>query len=58
MVILIIIFVVLILCIFTEESDFDKMKNAEKLPPFTKEEAYNYYKYLLSKNKKKDDKDK
>jgi hypothetical protein len=29
---------------FFEKSDYDKEKESEKLPPFTKEEAENYYK--------------
>ena len=28
---------------FFEKSDYDKEKEFEKLPPFTKEEAENYY---------------
>lgn len=29
---------------FFEKSDYDRMKEAEKLPPFTKQEAEQYYK--------------
>lgn len=28
---------------FFEKSDYDKMKEVEKLPPFTKEQAEQYY---------------
>lgn len=40
--ILIIIAIYTIGCFF-EKSDYDRMKEAEKLPSFTKEEAENYY---------------
>jgi len=41
MAILVIIF---LMCVITEKSDFQRMKEAEGLPAFTKEEAFNYYK--------------
>ena len=50
-VILIILAIFIICCIF-EKSDYDRMKEAEKLPPFTKEEAERYY-YTELKSKQK-----
>ena len=41
-VILIIVGIYIIGCFF-EKSDYDRMNEAEKLPPFTKEEAERYY---------------
>lgn len=46
---LLLIFIVV--CFF-EKSDYDRMKEAEKLPPFTKEEAERYY-YTELKSKQK-----
>jgi hypothetical protein len=40
--ILIIITIYIIGCFF-EKSDYNRMKEAEKLPPFSKEEAEQYY---------------
>jgi hypothetical protein len=37
------IIVIYIIGWFFEKSDHDRMKEAEKLPPFTKEEAKQYY---------------
>lgn len=34
---------IFILSIFFEKSDYERMKEAEKLPPFTKEQAKKYY---------------
>jgi xanthine/uracil/vitamin C permease (AzgA family) len=50
-VILVIVAVYIIGCFF-EKSDYDRMKEAEKLPPFTKEEAERYY-YNELKSKQK-----
>ena len=50
-VILIIIAIYIIACFF-EKSDYHRMKEAEKLPPFTKEEAERYY-YNELKSKQK-----
>ncbi len=50
-VILIITAIYIIGCFF-EKSDYDRMKEAEKLPPFTKEEAERYY-YNELKSKQK-----
>jgi len=50
-VILIIIAIYIIGCFF-EKSDYERMKEAEKLPPFTKEEAERYY-YTELKSKQK-----
>ena len=41
-IILIIVAAFVIGCLF-EKSDYQRMKEAEKLPSFTKEEAENYY---------------
>jgi len=49
--ILIIIAIYIIGCFF-EKSDYDSIKEAEKLPPFTKEEAERYY-YNELKSKQK-----
>jgi hypothetical protein len=49
-VILIIITIYIIGCFF-EKSDYDRMKEAEKLPPFSKEEAEQYYCNELNQNK-------
>jgi hypothetical protein len=38
-----IIAAVYIIGCFFEKTDYDRMKEAEKLPPFTKEEAERYY---------------
>lgn len=38
-----IIIAIYIIGCFFEKSDYDKMKDVEKLPPFTKEEAEIYY---------------
>ena len=35
---------IFIIAHFFEKSDYDRMKEAEKLPPFTKQEAEQYYK--------------
>jgi len=32
-----------VICSFFEKSDHDRMKEADKLPPFTREEAERYY---------------
>jgi hypothetical protein len=50
-VILIIVTIYIIVCFF-EKSDYDRMKEAEKLPSFTKEEAERYY-YTELKSKQK-----
>jgi len=50
-VILIIVVIYIVGC-FLEKSDYDIMKEAEKLPPFTKEEAEQYY-YNELKSKQK-----
>jgi len=49
-IILIIGIIYIIGCVF-EKSDYDRMKEAEKLKPFTKEEAGNYYHNLLKTKK-------
>jgi len=48
--IIILILVIFIWIVFTEKSDYELSKEAEKLPPFTKEEAIHYY-YTELKNK-------
>ena len=50
-VILIIITIYIISCFF-EKSDYDRMKEAEKLPSFSKEEAEQYYYNELKSNQK------
>jgi hypothetical protein len=50
-VILIIMAIYVIGCFF-EKSDYDRMKEAEKLPPFTREQAERYY-YNELKSKQK-----
>ena len=40
---MLIIAAIYILICFFEETDYDRMKKAEKYPPFTKEEAERYY---------------
>jgi hypothetical protein len=42
MILLIIISIYIIGCFF-EKSDYDRMKDAEKLPSFTKRDALQYY---------------
>ena len=49
---LLIILAIFIICCIFEKSDYDRMKEAEKLPPFTKEEAERYY-YTELKSKQK-----
>ena len=34
---------IFIIAHFFEKSDYDRMKEAEKLPPFSKEESEKYY---------------
>ena len=51
-VILIIVGIYIIGCFF-EKSDYDRMKEAEKLPQFTKKEAEMYY-YNELKSKQKE----
>jgi hypothetical protein len=40
---IILILIIFIILILSEKSDFQRMKEAEELPAFTKEEAFNYY---------------
>ena len=40
---LLLLTLIFIIAQFFEKSDYDRMKEAEKLPPFTKEEAKRYY---------------
>jgi len=40
-----------LMCVITEKSDFQRMKETEELPPFTKEEAFNYYNENYGGNK-------
>ena len=44
MILLLVIVAIFLICVFTEKSDWDRMKEADKIPPFTKEEAEQYYK--------------
>jgi hypothetical protein len=41
--VILIITAIYIIGSFFEKSDYERMKEAEKLPPFTKEEAERYY---------------
>jgi hypothetical protein len=50
--VILIIIAIYIIGSFFEKSDYDRMKEAEKLPPFTKEEAERYY-YNELKSKQK-----
>jgi hypothetical protein len=50
--VILIIIAIYIIGYFFEKSDYDRMKEAEKLPPFTKEEAERYY-YNELKSKQK-----
>lgn len=44
--ILLLLTLIFIIAQFFEKSDYHRMKEAEKLPPFTKQEAERYYKEL------------
>jgi hypothetical protein len=50
MILPLVIVAIFLICVFTEKSDWDRMKEAEKLPPFTKEEAEQYYKETFKKD--------
>jgi hypothetical protein len=50
MIILIIASIYIISCFF-EKSDYERMKDAEKLPPFSKKDAERYYVELKKLNK-------
>jgi hypothetical protein len=50
MLIILILIGIYILGSLLEESDYNKMKKAEKLPPFKKSEAEIYYKELINNN--------
>ena len=50
MIILIIASIYMISCFF-EKSDYERMKDAEKLPPFSKKDAERYYVELKKLNK-------
>ncbi len=41
--VLLIILVIYIISLFFEKSDYERMKEAKKLPSFTKKEAERYY---------------
>jgi hypothetical protein len=43
MIVLLIIVGIFVIGPFFEKSDYERMKESEKLPPFTKEEAERYY---------------
>lgn len=51
--VILIILAIFIIGTFFENSDYDRMKEAEKLPPFTKKEAQEYYKNEKIFNKRK-----
>ena len=48
---IILILIIFIILILSEKSDFQRMKEAEELPAFTKEEAFNYYYNTLKMSK-------
>jgi hypothetical protein len=49
--IMIVITIVFVILVLFEKSDFERKKECDKLPPFTKEEAEQYYKETFNKNK-------
>jgi hypothetical protein len=54
MIILIIASIYIFSCFF-EKSDYDRMKDAEKLPPFSKKDAEMYYVELKKLNLQEND---
>lgn len=43
MILLLLLTLIFVIAHFFEKSDYDRMKESEKLPPFTKEESEKYY---------------
>lgn len=49
--IIIVITIVFLIGVFFEKSDYQRKKEADNLPPFTKKEAEQYYNQTFNQNK-------
>jgi hypothetical protein len=43
--------IVFLICVFFEKSDYQRSKECDNLPPFTKKEAEQYYNQTFNQNK-------